>query len=87
MPHCHFTIKDGGSISDHEGAEFADWKAARLNAIAVASRILADNLERVALGESWYMEVADDGLVLLPPDFCVTAASAVRKPLTSLGVR
>lgn len=79
MPRFFFHVYDGKVIPDHKGAELPDWEAARLNAIAVAGRLLTDEPERIALGEDWRMEVKDEeGLILFQLNFFVAASPALR---------
>lgn len=80
MPRYFFHVHDGKSIPDHKGVELPDWDAARLHAITVAGRIVADEPQRLGLGEDWTMEVSDEnGLVLFKLDFHITASPAVRE--------
>ncbi|MCE4226573.1 hypothetical protein HCU64_22785 [Methylobacterium sp. C25] len=79
MPRFFFNVQDGRNIVDHKGVELPDWTTARLQAISIVGRILAENPERIAVDEDWVMEVSEDtGLVLFRLDFHVAASPVVR---------
>lgn len=79
MPRFFFNIYDGKSLPDEEGTVLPSWEVARLEAITVAGRVIADDAKRLGLGEDWRMEVTDeDGLVLFKLDFHVAEAPAIR---------
>lgn len=88
MPRYHFNVFDGYSTVDTEGTELPDWQAARREAIRLAGLILADEADKLLLGEGWKLEVTDPtGLILFRLDFCFSASSAVadqRVPLSAI---
>ena len=65
MPRYFFNVHDGKEISDDEGLELPDLKAARIEAIGLAGRILADDAHRIGLGEDWSMDVEDERGVIV----------------------
>ena len=80
MPRYFFHIHDGYSAMDTVGTELPDWQTARREAIRLAGMVLADEADRLLLGEEWRMEVTDaGGLTLFQLDFCFTEASATKK--------
>ena len=82
MPRFHFHVHDGYSALDVEGTEFADWQAARLEAIRLAGDILKHDAHRIALGEDWRIEVTDGaGLILFQMTFLVVESPAMRREL------
>ncbi len=79
MPRFHFHVRDGVCLPDHEGSEFPDWQAARLEAVRRAGDLLSKEADRIALGEDWRIEVTDHtGLVLFHMSFLVIEAPAMR---------
>lgn len=77
MPRFHFNVYDGVSIPDLNGAELANAREARLEAIRYAGELMTDHPERIALGEDWRMEVTDPtGLILFHLDFSCSATAA-----------
>ncbi|GLS44229.1 DUF6894 family protein [Methylobacterium brachythecii] len=79
MPRFFFNVQDGQTIMDHKGVDLSDWSTARLHAISIVGRILAEEPERIAVDEDWLLEVSDStGLILFRLDFHVTASPAVR---------
>lgn len=87
MPRFQFHVYDGVDLPDDDGTELPSLHAARLQAVRFAGEILAQDHQRIALGEDWRMEVTDDqGLILFRLDFVVmeTAATmSVRRPLSA----
>ncbi|GJD58244.1 DUF6894 family protein [Methylobacterium dankookense] len=78
MPRFFFNITDGISVPDHAGRELADWHEAQHMAIHLAGRVIADNAQRMKLGEDWTMEVTNEaGLVLFRLDFHVSGSAAI----------
>lgn len=70
MPRFYFNIYDGVSSLDDTGTELSDWQEARVEAIRLAGEIFRDDAQRIALGEDWHIEVADERqLVLFRFDF------------------
>ena len=84
MPRYHFNVFDGISSIDEGGSELADLVTARYEAIRLAGNIVADDAQRMKLGEDWRMEVTDDvGLLLFRLDFTVVETPAIRDALAN----
>ena len=80
MPRFHFRVCDGVCLPDHEGSDWPDWQAARLEAIRRAGEVLKSEAERIALGEDWRIEVTDHtGLILFHMSFVVVEAPVMRE--------
>lgn len=79
MPRYFFNVYDGVSSPDPTGTELPDWQAARIEAIGLAGAIFKDEAKRIAVGDDWRLEVADErGWVLFRFDFVSSQDSAVR---------
>lgn len=59
MPRYFFDIKDGQDFPDLQGSEFADLRAARLEAVRYSGEILREMPERFWNCEEWTMNVSD----------------------------
>lgn len=80
MPRFYFDVRDGVSISDTEGTELEDVRAARIAAAKLAAGILADGAEAVwAYGELIVSVRDETGLVLFTVS-TVTADAAAAPP-------
>jgi hypothetical protein len=80
VPRFFFNVYDCVSSPDDTGTELPDWQEARLEAIRLAGAIFKDEAQKVALGEAWHMDVADEqGLVLFRLDFVSHDAPAVSR--------
>ena len=78
MPRYHFNVYDGHSEIDTEGTDLLDWQHARREAVRLAGAILANEADKLLLGEEWRLEVADPtGLILFRLDFSFHESAAV----------
>ena len=72
MPRFFFHVHDGKNIRDDEGEELPHLQAARVEAIALAGRIVSNEAERIGLGEDWSMDVMDEnGRLVFQPALLV----------------
>ena len=77
MPRFHFHVHDGRSTLDTEGSELPSLDHARLEAVRFAGKLMDEEARRIADGEDWHLEVADEtGLVLFRLDILATTAPA-----------
>ena len=80
MPRYHFNVHNGYTSLDADGTELPDWRAALSEAIRLSGMILADDHDRLVLGEDWRMEVLNEtGLMLFRLDLSVMESPALRK--------
>jgi hypothetical protein len=59
MPRYFFHVIDGRNIIDNEGAELADLKQVRAEAIRLAGAVLRDEGDKFWNGTKWQMNVTD----------------------------
>ena len=66
MPRYYFHVRaPSGVVSDHEGADFSDFKAARAEALACACDLAAERLRANNAGNLHAIQIADEtGLIL-----------------------
>jgi hypothetical protein len=75
MPVYHFNVRDGANIPDPDGTELPDLRAARVEAVKLAGRLLMDEPDTFWEGSDWHLEVTDDsGIALFRLDFTATDA-------------
>lgn len=78
MPRFFFNIYDGASIRDQDGTVLANCHEAQAAAIRTAGSVIAENAQRMNVGDDWQMEVTSEaGLVLFRLDFHVAASPAI----------
>ena len=79
MPKYFFHVRDGEYLPDEEGTELPGLAAAKREAVAFASRLLADNADKFWGGEDWYVEVMDErGLLLFKLQLSAIMAPALQ---------
>ena len=77
MPIYHFNVRDGSNIPDPDGTELLNLRAARVEAVKLAGRLLLDEPDTFWEGSDWHVEVTNDrGLILFRLDFMATEAAA-----------
>jgi hypothetical protein len=77
VPIYHFNVRDGSNIPDPDGTELPNLKAARVEAVKLAGRLLLDEPDTFWEGSDWHVEVTNDrGLILFRLDFMATEAAA-----------
>ncbi len=77
MPRYFFNIHDGIDVEDTEGMDLPDLRAARVEAVRHAGRIIDHEAEHVSSVEDWCLEVTDrHGLILFQVNFLMTRAPA-----------
>lgn len=82
MPRFHFNVHDGFVRPDMKGVELADLQAARRKAVELAGGILEAEADRIAFGEVWYMEVANDAQqIIFRLEFRVSESPSKSVPL------
>jgi hypothetical protein len=59
MPRYFFDIVDGDDFTDHQGSEWPDLAAARIEAVRYAAEVLKEMPERFWNTEEWVMTVRD----------------------------
>ena len=59
MPRYFFDIADGDDFTDHQGSEWPDLAAARVEAVRYAAEVLKEMPERFWNTEEWVMTVRD----------------------------
>ena len=59
MPRYFFDIADGEDFLDHQGSEWPDLAAARVEAVRYAAEVLKEMPERFWNTEEWVMTVRD----------------------------
>jgi hypothetical protein len=76
MPRYFFNIHDGKDLVDHEGTVLADLSQARVEAVDLAGRCIADMGEVFwTPGHQWRLEVLDEnGTLLFTLNFSATDA-------------
>ncbi len=78
MPRYFFNVHDGMDVEDEEGMELPDFRAARVEAVRLAGRIIDHEADHVASVEDWRLEVTDQsGLILFQILFLMTTTPAV----------
>ena len=65
MPRYFFDIIDGEDFPDHQGSEYADLAAARIEAVRYSAEVLKEMPERFWNSEEWTMTVSDADKVTL----------------------
>ncbi|MFD0936720.1 DUF6894 family protein [Methylobacterium trifolii] len=79
MPRYFFNVYDGVSAIDHDGTEFENLAAAKLEALQLIGEILRHHSKSIANGEDWHLEVVDKhALILFRVDLLVTDAPVAR---------
>jgi hypothetical protein len=77
MPVYHFNVRDGSEISDSDGTDLPDIRAARLEAVKLAGQMLLDRPGTFWEGSDWHLDVSDEsGLTLFRLDFTATDMAA-----------
>jgi len=59
MPRYFFDTADGDDFTDHQGSEWPDLAAARVEAVRYAAEVLKEMPERFWNTEEWVMTVRD----------------------------
>lgn len=80
MPRYFFDVRDESFIPDDTGLELPDLQAAKVQAVAFAGRMLAEDPDKFLDGDEWLIEIRhEDGLVLYSFAFYgLEAAAAMR---------
>jgi hypothetical protein len=79
MPIYHFNVRDGSDILDTDGTNLPNLRAARVEAVKLAGRLLMDEPDTFWEGSDWHVEVTNHhGVILFRLDF--TATDAVLAP-------
>jgi hypothetical protein len=77
MPRYFFHVHDGADQPDPTGTEFADFKAARGEAVRACGEMLRDIDGDLPIGSEWRMDVADEtGRTILTLRFSQTVPPA-----------
>jgi hypothetical protein len=73
-------LHDGSTIPDAAGTDLPDWQSAWLETVRRAGEILKWDAQRLALGEDWRIEVADQtGLILFQLTFRVVEVPVMQR--------
>jgi hypothetical protein len=57
VPYYFFDVRDGQFMPDQTGSELPSLEAARIEAVAMAGRLLVDEPEKFVGGDKWRIEV------------------------------
>ncbi|MCJ2008009.1 DUF6894 family protein [Methylobacterium sp. J-092] len=70
MPRYYFNVHDDGNSLNDDGIEFADKRAAGIEALRYAGELIKAKAEQLLGGNPWYMEVTDErGLLVFRLNF------------------